>query len=187
MFIVGHAWARSRLPRQRRASALAGLLGIVYFLHGGLWLIQSTPETFADHVDDGIVRQSSGFSCVPAACATALRHLGVHATETELARLTEARPGSGSTLIRATRALELKLAGTGIHAEVLEPSVRQLSAVAPPVLTPIRGEVGREHMVVITRVADQGAWLADPMQGHVFVPHEQWDEMYTRRVIAFVR
>lgn len=37
--------------------------------------------------DEVIVRQSSGYSCGPAALATVLRNLGVHCSEAELAEL----------------------------------------------------------------------------------------------------
>jgi len=164
------------------------VLGTIYFLHGGLWMLQSTPtQSFAQTHDSAVVRQSQNFSCVPAACATALGYLGVDSSEAEMADLTQTRAGSGATLIRAMEALQRKLAGTGIQVKMLEPEYAQLLGLEMPLLTPLHLELGRQHMVTVLRADESGAWVADPLQGELYVPRQRWQEAYTRRVITFER
>ena len=179
MLVVGIAYARSRLPHERRVAVLAAALGLIYFLHGSLWMLQSTPtQSFAQTQTGVEVRQSQNYSCVPAACATALNHLGVASSEAEMAELTQTRPGSGATLIRAMEALQRKLAGTDIQVKMLEPEYSQLLGLDMPLLTPLRLELGRHHMVTVLRADELGAWVADPLQGNIFVPRDKWQKAY---------
>lgn len=188
MLVLGCAWAQTRLPRQRRVVALAAVLGTVYFLTGGLWMIQTTPrEGFARTVAGDVVIQSQDYSCVPAACATALNHLGMRATEADMAALTEARPGTGSTLIRAYDALNMYLQGTGMRAEIISSRARDLHQLPAPMLTPLRFESSRQHMVTVTAVDARGVWVADPAAGLMKMKHAEFATHFGGQVIVFSR
>ena len=188
MLMMGLTYAHSRLAQHKRLATLSMVLGAIYFLQGGLWMLQSTPtELFADTVKGDVVIQSQEYSCVPAACATALRGLDVTTSEAEMAQLTQVRPGTGATLIRAAQALRQKLADQSVTVHVLDITYDQLPHLAGPLLTPLQLEVGRQHMVVLRRFTEHGAWVADPSQGEVFMAHEQLEPAFTQRVIAFDR
>ena len=125
MFVVGVAWALGQLRRQRAIVIVAVMLGAGYFVQGGWWMLKQTPEgAFARSERDMNldVLQSQDYSCVPAACTTSLRILGVATTEAEMAELTETRPGNGATLIRAMRGLEVRLKHEGLEPRLIEPS-----------------------------------------------------------------
>ena len=185
MLIIGIAYTRSRLPRQKRLAVLSILLGGIYFVHGGIWMLQSTPKkSFANMVSGSVVLQSQDYSCVPAACATALRGLGVSATELEMAELTRVRPGTGATMIRAAEALQKKL-GQNVRTHILELPFDQLTSVEPPMLTPLQVDLSRRHMVVLVRVGPDGAWVADPMRGMVYMTRQEMRQSFTNRVIVF--
>lgn len=189
MLIVGIAYARSRLPRQRRVSIMAMLLGGIYFIHGGIWMLQPTPRSSMAASIGPVVLQTEDFTCVPAACATALNtlDLGLTATESEMARLTHARPGSGATLIRAADALRRKLKDTAVDVHILEMDYESLCTLDPPILTPLQLELSSLHMVVLLAANDLGVVLADPMRGPIEVDRSEFEKFYTGQIIAFER
>ena len=188
MLMMGLTYAHSRLAHHKRLAMLSMLLGAIYFLQAGLWMLQSTPtELFADSVRGGVVIQSQEYSCVPAACATALRGLGVTASEAEMAQLTQVRPGTGATLIRAAEALRQKLADQPVAVHILDISYDQLPLLTGPLLTPLQFQMGRQHMVVLRRFNEHGVWVADPGQGEIFMRHEELEPVFTGRIIAFDR
>jgi len=185
-FVIGIVHARSALRRQRRLSHLALCVGALSFLNGGLWMLQTTPRVgFAETVDDPLVRQSHEFSCVPAACATALNLSGIEATEAEMARLTRVRPGTGATLVRALDGLERKLAGTGLKPELIDVSVDELDTLPLPALTPIAVSPTQYHMVVIMGVGETGIKVADPQNGRMWIAFSSLGRIYTGHVIVF--
>ncbi|XAL99634.1 cysteine peptidase family C39 domain-containing protein [Phycisphaeraceae bacterium D3-23] len=188
IFVVGVAWALGHLKRQRAIVAVALVMGAGYFVQGGWWMLQQTPAgAFAmeSHGPSMDVLQSQDYSCVPAACATSLRLLGVETDEGEMARLTETRPGSGATLIRAMHGLEKRLAHEGLQPQLIEPSYDQLMALPTPVLTPLQYEAAQLHMVSILNVIPEGVYVADPAVGIEFIPRARFEEIYRKQAIAF--
>ena len=188
MLIIGIIWSRSRLPRQRRVAAWAVVLGAVYFLQGGMWMLQTTPQVgFARGVHHGPVLQSQEYSCVPAACATALNMLDIYTSESEMAQLTQTRPGTGATTLRALNGLNRRLAGTAYTARIVSARPDQLATLPMPALTPLQFERSRRHMVTILRTNQWGVWIADPIDGTMCLDWEYFDRVYTRQVLVFER
>ena len=191
MLIVGIAYGSSKLARQRRLTVLAMMLGIVFFLQGGLWMLQTTPQQiFANTMvtdDATMVMQSQDFSCVPAACATALREIGLEATESEMAVLTQTRPGTGATLIRAAQALRRKLEPEGIKVHIIQPTYEQLRHLPVPILTPLQLEVSKRHMVTILNIHRNGVLIADPINGKVYMQRRDFEAAFIGQIIALER
>lgn len=186
MLILGAAWARSRLPRQRLLIGWAMMFGAIYFVNGGMWMLQSTPTAvMGQTVEPYEIRQTQDYSCVPAACATALNLLGVSSTEREMAELTQTRPGTGATMIRALDGLEHRLRGGPLRPVLLEPTFDELKALPLPALTPLQFEPTRRHMVVISRITSTGIWIMDPMDGYQYFTHHAFRDIYCDQVIIF--
>ena len=188
MLILGVAWARCQMPRQRHVVAWGMMLGAIYFVNGGMWLLQETPSAvMGQTVTDADFRQTQDYTCVPAACATALNLMGFPSTEAQMAELTQTRPGTGATIIRAFDGLEQRLDNTGVRPILLEPGWEELQVIKPPLLTPLQFEATRRHMVVISRVEDGGVWVMDPVEGYIFFSHPAFMDVYRNQVIAFER
>tara|TARA_Y100000588_G_scaffold67905_1_gene68889 strand:+ start:459 stop:1259 length:801 start_codon:yes stop_codon:yes gene_type:complete len=186
MLVIGVFYAHSKLPQQRRLAALAVLLGVIYFFQGGLWMLQVTPtRTFAHNADGELVRQSRDYSCVAASCATALRQLGVDTSESEMAMLTQTRPGTGSTIVRALHGLQIRLSGMGVVPSMLEPSYEQVMRLEMPILTLLQLELGKQHMVTLLRIDDMGVQVADPQRGMLYLSHDELRASYVGQVITF--
>jgi predicted double-glycine peptidase len=186
MMIVGIALGRSHLPRQKRLALWATLLGSVYFLQGGFWLLQVTPQVgLAQTIEHGPIKQSQDYSCVPAATATTLNLLGFYTTEAEMARLTDTRAGTGSTMIRAMNGLNRRLQGTSYTVELIEPTVRQLRVVRLPALVPLQFEATRRHMVTILEVDSEKVRIADPLEGTINLLCAEFEQAYRNQVLVF--
>lgn len=186
VFVLGVGWRQAALRRQRAVMIVGMCLGFGYFVQGGLWMMRPTPTNAFNTVGEQyFVQQSQDYSCVPAACATSLRLIGVKTNEAEMATLTETRAGSGATLLRALNGLNVKLAGTGIEPRLLEPTYDQLANYQPPMLTPLRYDTARLHMVTIIEVRPHLVVLADPQMGIEFVPRKEFEKRFRGQVIAF--
>jgi len=188
MLLLGLAWSRAKLPRQKRAIRWAIVLGWLFFLNGGLWMLQSTPhQSFAGTVAGETVLQSQEYSCVPAACTQALNILGVLSTEQQMAELTQTRPGTGSTMLRAMQGLQERLSNSDYTVELVETDVEGLRDMPFPVLTPVRYEPAQLHMVTLTRANDHTVHYIDPVDGSMSMSYSTFETVYGGRVLVFVR
>lgn len=188
MLLLGLAWSRAQLPRQKRVITWAIMFGAVFFIHGGMWMLQSTPELgFATTVDTETARQSQEYSCVPAASAHALTLLGYPTSEKYMARLSHTRPGTGSTMIRAMQGLSERLKGTPYTVELLQVKPDELRYMPCPILTTFRYEPTRFHMVTITSVTDTDVTVADPIEGNMKVAWSTIDKVFSGQVLVFDR
>jgi len=185
MLVVGIAWTRAHLSRQRHVIGWAMVVGAIYFVQGGWWMLQTTPAMGQSRsIGDGIVLQSQDYSCVAAASATALNLLGIHATEAEMAELTETRSGTGATTLRAMAGLQRKLEGTGYRVDLISPDYARLCRVEPPALTPLQFDAARRHMVTLLNVGPQGATYVDPLEGIAYLERKQFIKVYRGQVLV---
>ena len=186
MLVLGIAWARSRVPRQRHVIAWAITLGAIHLVNGGRWLLQETPTAvMGQTVSPVLTRQSQDYTCVPAACATALNMLGHPSTEAQMGELTLTRAGTGATMIRAFDGLTRRLAETDLRPLLLEPALEELRHLPLPALTPLQFEPSRQHMVVLTRADTHGMWLMDPMEGYLYFDYQELRAYFRNQVIVF--
>ena len=186
LFMLGVGWARSHLPRQRQVMTWAMLLGVVYLVHGSRWLLQETPSAaMGQTVAPFEIRQTQDYSCVPAACATALNILDIPSTESQMAELTMTRSGSGATIVRALHGLNLRLNGLPLQARLISPPFEHIAQLPLPSLTPLQFEINQQHMVVLCDVTDDGVWMMDPQTGYCFLRHAEFRRVYRDRVIIF--
>ena len=187
MLVLGVAWARSQLTRQKHVVAWAMMFGAVYFVNGGLWLLQETPAAVMGQTvsPGGEVLQSQDYSCVAAASATTLNLLGVPSTEAQMAELTLTRPGTGATIIRALDGLARRLEHEPLQPVLLEPDWDELTRLPLPALTPLQFESTRRHMVTLTRISPTHVWIMDPVDGYGCKERDEFLAIYRGQAIAF--
>jgi len=170
MALVGLVWAGRFTANLRRAAPLMLLLGLVYFLFGGVWMVlpDVRPYERESRTSQGVTLQSRGDTCVPAACATALRRMGIATTESEMCRVVMARPGRGSTLARAAWGLQRHLQRRGIRVRLENLDADEVVWTARPsrpVLVVIRSSFAADHMVVVLGRVRDGVVIANPSPG----------------------
>jgi predicted double-glycine peptidase len=123
----------------------------------------------------GIVMQSSDFSCGPAALATVLNNLGVHATEQELIVLA-GTDTSGTTMHGLSEAAKVK----GVNAVGMRLSVDDLR---PNNIVHIILD-GEGHYSVIREITESGVKLADPSLGNIEMTREKFSAIFTGNVLV---
>ena len=189
MLVTGIAWSRAQLVHQKRLTILAAFFVGMFFLQGSMWMLQTTPQSVlgGTRTSSAVTMQSQDFSCVPAACATALNMLGIETTEAEMANLTQTRAGTGSTLIRALDGLTTRLAGSNWRAQLLEPSLDDLDSLPMPMLTPLQFESQRLHMVTLLGFHRGLVRIADPEAGVILLSPQEFAKVYKGKVIGFLK
>jgi predicted double-glycine peptidase len=80
--------------------------------------LDRVPVTELEFAYQGVVRQTSDYTCSAASAATLLRYYGIQADEREMAELSFTR-ANGTAMLGTYRALRLKTEGTGKRVEVL--------------------------------------------------------------------
>lgn len=190
LLVMGALWGIASQARQKRLAGWSSGLAVIYFIHGGMWMIQGTPQYgFAETTNaKDVVLQSQEFSCVPAACATALNKIGVPTSEAEMATLTDTRPGTGATIIRAMHGIRSRLAfdqPQKANVALIEVTVDELRGLSMPLITPLRVDSRQRHMVVIVRLDATGAWVADPVVGMIYLTEPELRASFTGQVLGF--
>lgn len=180
MAALGAAWMRGRLRRQRVITGLAMLIAFACFAHGGRWMLQAPPATPQRNLG-GIVEQSTDYSCVAAACATALNELNVPTGEAQMMQLARVRPGSGATMLRALDGLNRRLDGTRWRARIAN-SDEPLNA---PSLVALRLARWNTHLVTILEVRREYVVIADPVDGVIQLPRRVLAEYAAPTAIVF--
>jgi hypothetical protein len=170
MFLTGILWGGPRSPRLGRIGPLMAALGVVYFAFGGIWMVLPDVRPLDREVRTmrDVTLQSRPDTCVPAACATALRRLGVPATEAEMCSVVMARPGRGSTLGRAAHGLRGYLERHGIDVSLEDLDADEVIWTARPdrpVLVVIRSNLAADHMVAVIGGYGYAVGIANPSPG----------------------
>lgn len=170
MFLVGVVSTSDATRRLHRASRLLCAFGIVYFMYGALWMVLptiriDTPEKVSDR---GVTIQSRHDTCAPSSCATALRYLGLEASEAEMCAVVMAKPGKGSSLARTAYGLRDRVRKIGLTTTLLSLRARDVADIARrnrPVLVTVRSNIAADHMVAVLGWCDGQVLIANPSPG----------------------
>jgi len=129
-----------------------------------------------DQWKNGICKQSSGTSCIPASCVTVVRMLGGNVTERELA--TESGTcHSGTEIWYVKRALRRH--GYELEAHVAR-SLKDMSAPA------VLGCGTSGHVVVLMSKTDSGVEIGDPLGTRKYYTWDALEGSYQPKPIYFV-
>ena len=169
-----------RLPqaRERRALGLLVAVAVVYF---SVWPAVATAvnrpflETLATHIPaDGICRQSTDYTCGPAAAVTALGRLGLKAGEGELALLAGTSTATGTPPDVLAQALNRRFGAEGLRADLRR--FRTLGELRAAGLTMVIVKFGLflDHWLTVLEVTDREVVVGDPLSGEVRLTHDEF-------------
>lgn len=129
---------------------------------------------------DGVCRQSTDYTCGPAAAVTALRRLGLPAEEGELALLARTSVATGTPPDVLARVLNERYGHEGLRAEFRRfHSVEELRG-SDPVLVIVKFSLLLDHWLTITEVTDREVIAGDPLSGPVTLTHEEFARRWRR-------
>jgi hypothetical protein len=136
---------------------------------------------------DGICRQTTKYTCGPAAAVTALGRLGLSADEGEIAILSHSSPVTGTLPGQLCSVLQSRFGDSGLKCEFRRfDSIRQLKE-SEVTLAVVKDAMMLDHCVVILEVGDNEVAIADPVTGKELIPYEQFEKMWRFSGIAMDR
>ncbi len=184
-FIVplGLASAMPYLPFRWERWIVVGLSGVSIYIFSvfpflGSAMAASQFEGAPSYFDsNGVCRQSTPFSCGPAAGATALQRLGIAASEGQLAILSRSCPFIGTTDFDLMRSIETVGAGR-IHCRYY-PTNAPLKLGENQVLLAILSlSYFVNHCVAVIEVTDDTVVFADPAEGVITLPRDYFESIW---------
>lgn len=127
---------------------------------------------------NGICRQTTDYTCGPAAAVTALGRLGLPADEGELAVLSYSSPVVGTLPACLTSALQKKYGAEGLRCSYRHfDSIEQLRH-AGLTLAVVREAFLMDHCIAILDVSDEAVTVADPVTGTRLISHQQFEKIW---------
>jgi hypothetical protein len=165
------------VPRQRRIFLLLCGAAATLFLSQTWGRFAALRALGAGAVQDGVVLQSTGFSCLPASAATCLLSLGIPATEASLAD--EARTTlHGTGMGRMLPPLARRLQGTGWQACQERRTWETLPRDGSPAVLAVDWH-GIPHVIAFLGFEGNLAVIGEPLEGRVLRTREalarDWD------------
>ncbi|MBN1125864.1 MAG: hypothetical protein JXA82_12715 [Sedimentisphaerales bacterium] len=134
---------------------------------------------------DGICRQSQGYTCGPAAAATALRIMGYPATEAELAVLGRSSPITGTLAQTLSRVIDIKYTDQGLQCNYEHLGTIEQLARRGIALVVLREGLLIDHCVTVLQVNDSQVVLADPERGINILSHADFYRSWKGWAITF--
>ena len=127
---------------------------------------------------DGVCRQSSEFTCGPAAAVTALRKLGLPAEEGEIAILSHTSSLTGTEPDVLAKVLQKRYGPTGLVAEYRGfKDVGELGKAGLTVAV-MRFNALQDHCVTVLAVETNGVLVGDPLSGLTSIPTGEFEDRW---------
>jgi predicted double-glycine peptidase len=182
-----------RLPQRRQARVVGGLLVVLighyalmpFLMPALLWRRMGALQTRID--DDGVCRQTTPYTCGPAASVTALHRLGIDATEAELARAMATSPALGTPTDVLSETLAERYHAAGLTCEHRRfDSINDLPRDRPT-LAVVKFAWMVDHFVAVLTVDERGMTVGDPVAGRVVLTREQFEQKWRHVGVVLTR
>lgn len=170
-----------RLTTRQLLTALATMVvawfGVMPYLYPALvrGQLASLPHRT---LPGGVVKQQTSYTCGPAAAATALRLLGLPATEAELAVAAYTNPASGTNVDDLYTAILERYGDHGVAVAYQDFDTLDQLAEAGVVIVTIKHSFMVDHYVVVTAIDAGHVTYADPIRGWRRVTREEFDQLW---------
>ncbi|MHC4720676.1 MAG: cysteine peptidase family C39 domain-containing protein [Planctomycetota bacterium] len=127
---------------------------------------------------DGLCYQTTNYTCAPAAAVTALRRLGLPASEGEIAVLAHTSPMAGTLPWCLSDALGRRYGADGLKCQYRRfDSVNQLKD-ADVTLAVVKDMFLLDHCVAVLEVCDRMVTVADPVLGESSMSHAEFEQVW---------
>lgn len=142
--------------------------------------LQQAQEQLAETIKpetDGIVLQSTAYTCGPAALAMLLKMIG--SGDNYYQRISELAQASqnGTSLLALRHSAE----ALGYQATGYRLNIKELATAGPVLAHVVIG--GYHHFTAVEGIADEAVFLADPQLGRVSIPVEQFKGVWSGAVL----
>jgi len=186
---MGLAAVRPYLPYRAERWAVVCLTGAAMALFGvipcvGTAMAATRLADAGSYFDaDGVCRQSTSFTCGPAAAATALRRLGVDVSEGRLAALSRSCPFIGTAEYDLYWGIQAATDGR-VTCRHVRGSVLPELADGEVMLVMMPQSRVMNHCVAVVAMTETAVVVADPSEGLLMMPREYLEEHWTGSAIV---
>jgi hypothetical protein len=151
-------------------------------------LVRGRLANLRTHFDEnGICRQTTDYTCGPAAAVTALERLGLPAEEGELAVLSYSSPVTGTLPACLSSALQSRYRANGLRCRYRRfVSIDQLND-SGVTLAIVKEGLLKDHCLAVLRVTDNGVTVADPVTGVRLMSARQFEKIWRHSGIVLQR
>jgi len=183
----------SRLPRKFEKLTTCILMIVVVGWFSVLPFL--VPALIKDHLSNlrttldsnGVCRQSTDYTCAPAAAVTALIKLGLPANEGQIAILSHTSPVAGTLPGCLEAALQNLYGAEGLKCQYRHfDSIAQLRD-AGITLAVVKDAFLSDHCVAVLEVLDRTVIVADPVTGRQLISHKQFEKIWRSTGIILKR
>ena len=136
---------------------------------------------------DGICRQTTDYTCGPAAAVTALEHLGLSAKEGELAVLSHSSPAVGTLPTLLCSAIKTRYKDEGLQCRYQKFNTIEQLRKSGVTLVVIKENLLLDHCIVVLEVLDDAVAIADPVTGKEIMPIEKFEKIWKYSGITLQR
>jgi hypothetical protein len=127
---------------------------------------------------NGVCRQTTYYTCGPAAAVTALGRLGLAAEEGELAVLSYSSPFTGTLPACLSSAIQDRYRSAGLRCRYRRfVSIQQLRS-AGITLAIVKEAFFKDHCLTVLDVSEDAVTVADPETGVRLMPHRQFEKIW---------
>jgi predicted double-glycine peptidase len=156
------------------AIAVSLFFCVTYF-GPSIWIRQELKNLQTAFSKDGICKQTTGFTCGPAAAVTVLHQLGIEAQESELAIMSKCTLKKGTTSEQLVNAIKKLYSKKGIDCSIRKfDSIEQLKEICP-MIAAIKLSSVVSHYTVVLEVTENKVIVGDPIAGK-----KEWSHEYFR-------
>jgi predicted double-glycine peptidase/uncharacterized membrane protein len=158
------------------------LPGLGYVLDLDHW---NKSKTLVDQ--DGVCRQSTDYSCGPAAVVTALMRLGIQVSESEIALASRANSFGGTQPLNLLLAIHsLNSPEHPLQARILTPGSIENIPTSSPAVALVKHSQFNNHYVCILGSYGDKFLIADPDRGAGLMSRPKFSEIYLGLIIQIV-
>lgn len=140
---------------------------------------------------NGVVLQSTIYTCGPASCANLLRLRGIDpaASERPMIPLCRTQQEEGVSVLNMAAGLKLATAGMGWRIRLHEPSFEELQSLPLPAIVTVGQPFNEGHVVVLDAMEAERVRIADPADkdGLVWWTMEEFKKRYLREAVTMDR
>jgi len=188
LFLLGVPRTAKLGNTMRRLVRASSILLWVAFMPYLVGVLLANPSALNGMQDSrGLCNQTSNYSCGAASAASLLSHVGVRATESEMATLCHTNPMMGTDPVSVRYGLKKKLAGRNYDVTARRATWEDLTRRSEPAMALIKWGFLLDHWVVVLDADQDIVTVADPTQGTIKCSRDQFLDAWRGIIVTIDR
>lgn len=137
--------------------------------------------------EDGVCRQSTSFTCGPAAAVTALKKIGLEASESQIAVVSGTIPAVGTGMWDLSRGLQKLFSPEQLECRYARADSLEDLPQGEVILAVLRQTFWLDHCVAVLKITPENVIVADPSNGLCSLPRQVFEASWRKTAIVLSR